>query len=180
MQTKWLHESIWISKVKVIHWMVQGHSDSTFSNFFFLETAWLIEAKFYMGPPWDEETEVWSQKSRSHDQDGHHAHIWKKLKKSSSLEPKGWWPWKLVCCIGYLSATKFVQMMMLGWLWPILPQCRIWSPAFIWKKGKTMDFFRNYCSLWYNSQLNEYMKLYDYQRSRLFIDHGPNHSDSIF
>ena len=30
------------------------------------------------------------------------------------------------------------------------------------------------------SQLNEYMKLYGYQRSRSFIDLGPNHSDSIF
>ena len=29
------------------------------------------------------------------------------------------------------------------------------------------------------SQLNEYMKLYEYQRSRSFIDLGPNHSDSI-
>ena len=27
------------------------------------------------------------------------------------------------------------------------------------------------------SQLNEYMKLYEYQRSRTFIDLGPNHSD---
>ena len=30
------------------------------------------------------------------------------------------------------------------------------------------------------SQLNEYMKLYEYQRSRSFIDLGPKHSDSIF
>ena len=29
------------------------------------------------------------------------------------------------------------------------------------------------------SQLNEYMKLYEYQRSRSFIDLGPNHSDSL-
>ena len=29
------------------------------------------------------------------------------------------------------------------------------------------------------SQLNEYMKLYKYQRSRSFIDLGPNLSDSI-
>ena len=28
------------------------------------------------------------------------------------------------------------------------------------------------------SQLNEYMKLYEYQSSRSFIDFGPNHSDS--
>ena len=30
------------------------------------------------------------------------------------------------------------------------------------------------------SQLNEYMNLYEYQRSRSFTDLGPNHSDSIF
>ena len=31
--------------------LVQGHSDSTFSNLFFLETAWPVEAKFYVEPP---------------------------------------------------------------------------------------------------------------------------------
>ena len=30
------------------------------------------------------------------------------------------------------------------------------------------------------SQLNEFMKLYKYQRSRSFTDLGPNLSDSIF
>ena len=30
------------------------------------------------------------------------------------------------------------------------------------------------------SQLNEYMKLYEYQRSRSYIDLGPNLSDSVF
>ena len=30
------------------------------------------------------------------------------------------------------------------------------------------------------SQLNKYMKLYEYQRSKSFTDLGPNHSDSIF
>ena len=30
------------------------------------------------------------------------------------------------------------------------------------------------------SQLNEHMKLYEYQRSRSFIDLGSKHSDSIF
>ena len=33
---------------------VEGHSESTFSNFFSLETAKPIEAKFYVEPPWDE------------------------------------------------------------------------------------------------------------------------------
>ena len=53
--------------------------------------------------------------------------------------------------------------------------------AFIWEEGKTMDFSQTIvvydikvCS-W--SQLNEYMKLYEYQKSRSFIDLGPNHSD---
>ena len=31
--------------------LVQGHSDSTFSIFFFLETAKPIEGKFQMKPP---------------------------------------------------------------------------------------------------------------------------------
>ena len=33
--------------------LVQGHSDSTFSNFFSLETPRLIEAKLHVEPPWD-------------------------------------------------------------------------------------------------------------------------------
>ena len=32
---------------------IQGHSDSTFTNFFSLETAKPIEAKFHVEPPWD-------------------------------------------------------------------------------------------------------------------------------
>ena len=40
--------------------MIQGHSISTFSNFFFLETARLIEAKFYVAPPWEAGLKVWS------------------------------------------------------------------------------------------------------------------------
>ena len=49
--------------------------------------------------------------------------------------------------------------------------------AFVWEKGKTMDFSDTIvvCDRKINrcSQLNEYMKLYEYQRSRLFIDLGP-------
>ena len=38
--------------------LVQGHSDSTLLNFFFLETACPIEAKFYVEHPWDGGTNV--------------------------------------------------------------------------------------------------------------------------
>ena len=40
--------------------LVQGHSESTFSNFFSLEFARLIEAKFHVEPPWDVRTKVCS------------------------------------------------------------------------------------------------------------------------
>ena len=49
--------------------------------------------------------------------------------------------------------------------------------AFIWGKGKTMDISETIVV--YNvkvgrcSSLNEYMDLYEYQRSRSFIDLGP-------
>ena len=36
--------------------LVQYRSDSTFANFFSLEMARPIEAKFHMEPPWDRET----------------------------------------------------------------------------------------------------------------------------
>ena len=53
--------------------------------------------------------------------------------------------------------------------------------AFVWEKVKTMDVSETIVvydlkvGIW--SQLNEYMKLYEYQRSRSFIDLGPSHSD---
>ena len=40
--------------------LVQGHSDSTFSNFFFLESTWPIEVKFYVEPPWAGGMKVYS------------------------------------------------------------------------------------------------------------------------
>ena len=40
------------------------------------------------------------------------------FQKSSSPEPKGQWPWDLVCLNGDVGPTKFVQMMILGWPWP--------------------------------------------------------------
>ena len=46
----------------------------------------------------------------------------KNPKKSSSPEPIDPWPWNLVCSIMYGSTTKVVQIMTLGWPWPILCQ----------------------------------------------------------
>ena len=43
--------------------LVQCHSESTSANFFSLETAKPIEAKFHVAPPWDGGTKVCSNGS---------------------------------------------------------------------------------------------------------------------
>ena len=43
----------------------------------------------------------------------------KNLKNSSSPEPIDWWLWNLVCSIVYARPTRIVQIMTLGWPWPI-------------------------------------------------------------
>ena len=54
--------------------------------------------------------------------------------------------------------------------------------AFVWGKVKTMDFLETIVvydiKVGRYNQLNEFMKLYEYQRSRSFINLGPNLSDS--
>ena len=56
--------------------------------------------------------------------------------------------------------------------------------AFEWEKGKTMDFSETIvvCDIEVGrcSQLNEYLNLYAYQRSRSFIDLQKGHTDSTF
>ena len=69
--------------------LVQGHSNSTFSNFFSLETARPIENKFHVDCPWDGRTKIYSNGQ------GHMIKLasmpiyGKNIKKSSSLKPKG-------------------------------------------------------------------------------------------
>ena len=75
----------------------------------------------------------------------------KNIKKSSSPEPKGRWPWTLACSFGSLSTIKFAQMMTLSWPWPILWQGQIWSLMLLHGKKVNNGFFRNYCSLWFET-----------------------------
>ena len=58
----------------------------------------------------------------------------KNLKKSSSPEAIELWPWNMVCSIVYASITKVVQIMTLGWPWPILRQGPIWSHRLLYGK----------------------------------------------
>ena len=83
------------------------------------------------------------------------------------------------------STIKFVPMMTLGWPWPNLRQGQIWFLMLLCGKKVKQWIFSETIVVYYIkvgrcSQLNNNMQLYEYQRSRLFIDLGPNHSDSGF
>ena len=165
--------------------LLQGNSDSTFSNFFSWETAMPIEGKFHVDPHWDRGTKVHSNGP------GHMTKMAAMLiygknikKKSSSLEPQGRWPWKFVYSFKCSSTTKFAQMMILCCPRHILRQGQLWSPMLLYGK-KLKQWIFSETSVVYDikvgicSQLNEYMKLYEYQRSRSLTVFGPNLSDSI-
>ena len=68
--------------------LVQGHSESTFSNFFSLETAGPTDMKLYVEPPWDGGTKVCSNDPGHMTKMATMPIYGKNLKKSSSLEPK--------------------------------------------------------------------------------------------
>ena len=52
--------------------------------------------------------------------------------------------------------------------------------AFVWEKVRTMDVLETIVIYDIKVDRCEYMKLYEYQRSKSFIDFGINHSDKIF
>ena len=105
-----------------------------FIFFLFLETAWPIEAKFYVKPPWDRGTEVYSTGPSQMTKMATMPIHGKNLKKSSP-EPEGRWPWNLVCSMVLeyyqvcshddtgLTLTYFTAMSYL------VPY------AFVWEKG---------------------------------------------
>ena len=164
--------------------LVQGHSDSTFSNFFSLETARSIEAKFHVDHARDGGTKICSNGP------GH-------MTKMTTIPIYG----KNIENLP--SGTKRPMTLKVDMQHRVLeyyPVCSNDAPglkltyftarsnlvpyAFVWEKVKTMDFSETIVvydiKVGRCSQLNEYMKLYEYQRSRSFIDPGPRHSDSVF
>ena len=112
---------------------------STLLNIFSSDTTGPIEAKFHMEPQWDEGTKVYSNGPSHMTKMATMPIYGKNLKKSSSWEPNGQWPWNLVCCIKRSSTTKFIQMMTLDGPWPILRQGQLWSLMLLYgEKGKTI------------------------------------------
>ena len=124
--TKWVHEPIWISKTLRFN----------IFKLFSLEIARPIVATFHVGPPLDRETKVcsngpgqvtktymvktlknilfWNQKAK--DLERCHA------ASGTRVLPRvfKWWPW--------LTLTYFMA------------RSNLVSYAFVWEKGKTMDF----------------------------------------
>ena len=100
----------------------------------------------------------------------------KNLKKSSAPEPIDRWPWNFVCSIVYASTTKVVQIITLGWLGHILGQGQIWWHRLLYGKKWKLFFLDTVAALGlkvaWSIQLNELMKLSEYQRSRSFFDLG--------
>ena len=100
---------------------VQSHSESTFSNFFSTKNTKLFEAKLCMEPSWDVGMKIYSNVLGHMTKMVSRPIYGKNLQNSSSLEPRGCWPWNFVYCIGYSSTTKFVQMIItMGWPCPFL------------------------------------------------------------
>ena len=120
-------------------------------NIFASKTVWQIKVKFHIEPPWDGGKKVCSNSPGHMTKMASTPIYGKNLKKSSSPEPKGRWPWKLVCRIGCSSTTKFVQMKTLSWPWPILQQGQIWPLMPLYGKKVNNGFFRKYYSLWFET-----------------------------
>ena len=107
-----------------------------------------MKVKFHMVFLWDGWTQVCSNGL------GHMTKVTarpiydKNLKKSSFLVPKSRWPWNLVCSIEYYQV------------------CSNDDPEL------TLTYFTARSNFW-SLKVNKYMNLYEYQRSRSFVDLDP-------
>ena len=111
-------------------------------NIFSSETTGPIKVKFQMELLWDGGTKFCSNVPGHMTKMAAMPIYGKNLKKSSSLEPKGQWPWNMVCNIGCSSTIKFAQMMALSWPWPILRQGQIWFLTLSYGKKENQCIFQ--------------------------------------
>ena len=81
--------------------------------------------------------------------------------------------------VPYAFVWEKVETMDFQKLLKVLRQGQIWSPMLLYGKTLKQWIFQKILKVSRCSQLNEYMKHYEYQMSRSFIDLVPNHSDSI-
>ena len=139
--TKWLHEPLWRSKVKVIHWPWSKVTQIHLFKLLFLRNHQVDLSQISCGTSMGWKNESLFKWSRSHDQYGRHAHIWKNLKKI------------------FFSGTKQPMTLKVGMQHRVLKYYQICSNddpgltltyftarsnlvpyAFLWEKGNIMDF----------------------------------------
>ena len=125
---------------------------------FFSKTAGLIKTKVHVEPLWDRR-----MKSCTWDL-GHMTKmtampIYVKTTLKIFLGLKGQWPWNLVCSTGEAGPINIVQMMILGWPWPIFKSRSNsnWITGICMGKRQNSGFFWS-CSLWYQSWLMQSAK----------------------
>ena len=110
-QRSWLTFAL---SAKVAHIVVP----SIYWNLVFSQTIGPIGLKFHVKNPYDKSAKIYTKYFGHMTKMAATPIYGKNLLKSSSPEPEGQWPWDLVCSIGDVESTKFVQMMILGWPWP--------------------------------------------------------------
>ena len=112
-----------------------------------------------------------------------------------SQKQNGRWPWNLVCSNCDLGPTKFVQMITLGWPWPVLHQGQVWSFRLLYGKRPNSGFLRFCCSLWHQSWYMQTVKwtfkdtkgqghlltfIYGHDHQSWSCDQGPMNKFSFF
>ena len=141
--TKWVNEVEWVSKVKVILWPWSKVTQISKLKLVFHKNSWAI---------WNQSSYESLRENENYTNElGHMTNMaampiyGKNLKKSSSPEPTDQWPWNLhvVWSIVYASTTKIVQIMTLGWPWPIFGQGQIWSHRLLYGKKWKLLLFGN-------------------------------------
>ena len=105
------------------------------SKIFSSKTACPIKAKFYVELPWVGGTKVCSW---------HLGH----MTKMAATPIYGKNPSKIFFSGTGRPISTFVQMMTLGWPWPILRQGQIWYFGLFYRKKWKLLIFQNNCSLW--------------------------------
>ena len=116
---------------------------STFSNISSSETTVPIKVKFHMEPPWDGELKfvqlfqvTWPRLLPCPCMVKTLKNLLLRNQKADDIET--WYT--------ALSTTKFVQMMTLGWPWPILWQGQIWSFMHLYGKKVKQWIFQKLLS----------------------------------
>ena len=87
---------------------------STHQNIVSSATTRPFELKFHMKTPYDRLVKVYTNCTGHMTKMATTPIYCKNPLMSSSLEPKGQWPWELVCSIGDVGSTRFAQMINLG------------------------------------------------------------------